>query len=361
MNNRLNKISGMIGELALAMVDFTKAGDLAQKSLLKEVPALRDCALCGAGGLQDFIRFPLGWPMPQRDHLLYYDYARTDFTGILENKELLFRTAGFFLGVRWDFCPHCRNLSLAVKFSDEHIHDYYARYYQRLAPSSPRRRNTKEHYARFADSLVPRGAQLLELGAAEGYAADYLANAGHRVYVVEPSVLRSSVSQSGNITLIPDIEGQDKESFDLIYLHHVLEHFNDPAAFLAKASQLLRKNGKLMIQVPDISLQIRAYLKSLRWCHYALFNPVRCDRKAVDEYFPGEPRPYYWMDALGNNHLYAFSPFGLRYLLEKSGFKIGYLKQTRKDDLLFDKNSLMWPLDRENGQTPNGLTIVARR
>jgi 2-polyprenyl-3-methyl-5-hydroxy-6-metoxy-1,4-benzoquinol methylase len=41
--------------------------------------------------------------------------------------------------------------------------------------------------------------------------------------------------------------------FDLIYLHHVFEHLNDPIIFLQQCRGLLSENGKIIVIVPDIS------------------------------------------------------------------------------------------------------------
>jgi SAM-dependent methyltransferase len=52
---------------------------------------------------------------------------------------------------------------------------------------------------------------------------------------------------------LKEIAGKDTfdRSFDLIWMSHVLEHFNDPKAALEKASSLLSETGCLFISVPD--------------------------------------------------------------------------------------------------------------
>jgi 2-polyprenyl-3-methyl-5-hydroxy-6-metoxy-1,4-benzoquinol methylase len=46
-----------------------------------------------------------------------------------------------------------------------------------------------------------------------------------------------------------DIAGQ---SFDVLVFSHVLEHLRDPAAVLARFSNLLRKGGQVLIAVPNV-------------------------------------------------------------------------------------------------------------
>ncbi|PIQ89399.1 MAG: hypothetical protein COV72_03390 [Candidatus Omnitrophica bacterium CG11_big_fil_rev_8_21_14_0_20_42_13] len=362
--NRILKLLQMAGDLINLLFNYRRAKKIAEKSLLfsRSIQEKTPCPLCGEARPQLLINFPLGWPMPQNDHLLYYEYSDDRFSEVLKARNLLFRTAGFFLRTRWDFCPKCRNVIFATKFSDSHLNEYYAKYYKRLAKPSPKRRAAKEPYAKYVDSLVGENSHLLEFGSAEGYAANYLAMRGHKVTVVEPSGFREIVMQNQDIAVCGDINSLPKGRFDCIYLHHVLEHFSDPASFFILAKNLLKENGLLVIQVPDISIQMQLYILSLRLCHYALINPVEKDNELLSNYFlNGNGRPYYWMDALGNNHLYAFTLFGLEYLLRKNRFKIKKMKQTMKNDLRFDKDILAWPVDNENGQTPNGLTIVAQR
>lgn len=362
--HRIIKIILMMRDVAVLLLNYSCAEKLAKQSLLGKRLKREEviCPLCKEGKPQMLIEFPLSWPMPQNDHLLYYDYSAPYFAEVLEKKDLLFKTAGFFLSTCWNFCPNCRNAILSTKFSDRHLSEYYSKYYKRLAKPSLKRRAAKEPYAKYVDSLVKSGIRLLEFGAAEGYAANYLAMRGHNVTVVEPSSFRNIVMQNKGISVCDNALLLPKGHFDCIYLHHVLEHFNDPAAFITLAETLLKEGGLLIIQVPDISLQMRLYLSSLHMCHYALVNPIKKNDELLTKFFSDAmSKPYYWMDALGNNHLYAFTSFGLEYLLKKNNFKIKKVKQTTKDNLKFDKRFLAWPVDAENGQTPNGLTIVAQK
>lgn len=66
-----------------------------------------------------------------------------------------------------------------------------------------------------------------------------------------------------------DLEGQVPESlegpFDCLLFSHVLEHLRDPATALSKLIPLLRKNGVIVIAVPNI-LEWRSRLRLLRGC-----------------------------------------------------------------------------------------------
>lgn len=52
---------------------------------------------------------------------------------------------------------------------------------------------------------------------------------------------------------LKELAGGDKfkRTFDLIWMNHVLEHFNDPLAVLRKAANMLSETGVLFIGTPD--------------------------------------------------------------------------------------------------------------
>jgi SAM-dependent methyltransferase len=82
------------------------------------------------------------------------------------------------------------------------------------------------------------------------------------------------------------------QSFDLLVLLHVLEHVLDPFQYLRKLRELLRPNGGLIIQVPNVqSLQSRIF--GSRW--YGLDCP---------------------------RHICNFSLYSLLFLLGRCGFRI---------------------------------------
>ncbi len=83
-----------------------------------------------------------------------------------------------------------------------------------------------------------------------------------------------------------------RRKFDFVTLFHVLEHLTDPRSALLYARAQLKPHGCLIVQVPNLnSLQSRFFGK--RW--YGLDVP---------------------------RHIINFSPQGLRFLLQETGFRI---------------------------------------
>ena len=82
------------------------------------------------------------------------------------------------------------------------------------------------------------------------------------------------------------------ESFDIITLWHVLEHVTDPRDFLAQVHALLKKNGLLALEVPNIGS------------------------------FPAQASGLFWELMAPREHFYYFSPETVSRLLKESGFTI---------------------------------------
>lgn len=98
----------------------------------------------------------------------------------------------------------------------------------------------------------------------------------------------------------PSSWGFPDESFDVITIHHALEHVPDPAGMLGACGRLLKKGGLLVIAVPNIS-SLQAVAGKGVWFHLDV--------------------PY---------HLYHFSETGLAGLLTKYSFAVS---GTRRFDL----------------------------
>ncbi|HSA78465.1 MAG TPA: class I SAM-dependent methyltransferase [Nitrospirota bacterium] len=98
----------------------------------------------------------------------------------------------------------------------------------------------------------------------------------------------------------PSSWGFPDESFDVITIHHALEHIPDPAEMLGACGRLLKKGGLLVIAVPNIS-SLQAVAGKGVWFHLDV--------------------PY---------HLYHFSEAGLARLLTKHSFAVS---GTRRFDL----------------------------
>lgn len=362
---RFKKIIDSLVDLVLFALMRNRIKQLCKRSLLwafeHSSKSSESCPICNNGKVKMLIKMPLGYPIRQNHTLLYYDYDAVQIEPILRSRVLLDRTAGFFLSVQWNFCQRCKNASLDINFSEKHLNRYFSKYFVRFAKSGDKRRNVKEKHGRYIDSFLKRSSKILEIGSAEGYAASYLAEREHKVWVYEPSVqFRSILIEKRPLNFIDDFHNLENNFFDCIYLHHVFEHISHPSEYSKILFNLLKRGGFLFIQSPDLSLQLPLYHSSLKRSIYCKFNPFILNFKSYD-YIIAKLPAYHWLDALNNDHLSAFTLEGLTHLLEVNGFRIKLACQTIKNRLQFDYQRFAWPVDIENGNTPNGLTIVAEK
>lgn len=100
----------------------------------------------------------------------------------------------------------------------------------------------------------PKGAKVLEFGAAYGKHLSELKNLGYDVVGVEPTLEScQKAKELYNLDLInKTIEEVDfeNESFDVIIMSMVLEHVRNPKNIIEKCFQLLKKDGELLISIP---------------------------------------------------------------------------------------------------------------
>lgn len=104
-----------------------------------------------------------------------------------------------------------------------------------------------------------------------------------------------------------------KERFDVINLHHVLEHVRSPRKLLESAYNILSNNGVLLIEVPNQFCNLKTELR------YYLFRKW--------------PHPDNSL-----HHLYFFSIKTLKKYIELTGFKIVEVNQFPRSA----KTGLLW-------------------
>lgn len=171
--------------------------------------------------------------------------------------------------------------------SDEELAKFYAEDY-RIAykgAAKPSRRQVVRNFRRaagyvrtFRDVLEP-AAQVLDVGAGSGEFAHLMTRLGKTVKGIEPNFGYSAYCREAlgldvhTAHLSPDLF--TPEQFDLIRLNHVLEHLNDPIAYLQQTANWLKTPGLLYIEVPNIEVYCREKSRGgmFHYAHIFNFNP----------------------------------------------------------------------------------------
>ncbi len=114
------------------------------------------------------------------------------------------------------------------------------------------------------------GGRLLDIGCGRGFFLSHARKNGFDVRGVEISV--SAAKYASEHFGVPvhicnlDVENNMDESYDVVTLWHVLEHFHDPRAVLENVRRLLKPGGRLFIEVPNLnSLKFRLSTPGRRW------------------------------------------------------------------------------------------------
>jgi SAM-dependent methyltransferase len=193
-------------------------------------------------------------------------------------------------------CRRCA-LVLTAKVPDcSYAHDYFVEGGQGYNFNSPfARAFDAERFERELTSLEARGLSgtILDVGCALGTFLTHARARGWRVEGIETSEFARRAASAG---LGMPVKGSFDElpagvRYDVVTLHHVLEHIHDPVAFLA--SHLPSRVGRLLlVEVPNFA-SLGARTDGLRW------KDLRLEQ-----------------------HVQHFEPATLRGTLEAAGFQV---------------------------------------
>ena len=145
-----------------------------------------------------------------------------------------------------------------------------------LAETGMGRRYADDFWS-FLESYDFAGKRLLELGCGSGYLLHRLSQAGARCTGLEPGVQAQQASSHYGLEVIgdffpsPHVEGP----FDYVVHYCVLEHLEDPQAFLKAQVELLAPKGQILLAVPNVQPHLDAGdLSIFVHEHWSYFTPA---------------------------------------------------------------------------------------
>lgn len=97
---------------------------------------------------------------------------------------------------------------------------------------------------------VIAGKEWLDIGTGLGGILDILSPVAKKVSAVEPQAGARRCLQDLGYQVFQSVDEAPEDSFDVITLFHVFEHFSEPLEMLKKIKSLLRPGGKIIIEVP---------------------------------------------------------------------------------------------------------------
>src|SRR3989338_4893146 len=185
-------------------------------------------------------------------------------------------------------------------------------------PEAHVRSNQREVKRRlpFLKKFIKRGHSVLEVGCSSGFLLSALKKGGVKVLGLDPSGGFIDFVRGQGIEIYRDLK-ELKESgakkFDYIIHYYVFEHIRHPVDFIKEYMGLLKKNGKMIFEVPCATDQL------------------------VELYRIPAFDAFYWSVA----HHWYFNKESLSKVLQRSGFRFQVYPEQRYDI----SNHMTWMLD----------------
>jgi 2-polyprenyl-3-methyl-5-hydroxy-6-metoxy-1,4-benzoquinol methylase len=166
-------------------------------------------------------------------------------------------------------CGHCgliyvgemqQNEDLVKHYSDQYFAPYLA------TKSIHLKKRFKKRIEEIRQLYYP--GTILDVGCGAGFFLQLAQETGYNTQGVELSGYAAGYARkkfglsvfNGDIADAPF----DKESFDIITLWHILEHVHDPRQFLGEVHRLLKPNGLMAVEVPNIGSPV-ARMAGVNW------------------------------------------------------------------------------------------------
>lgn len=234
------------------------------------------------------------------------------------------------------YCANCDVRYLFPRLSKEDEHRLYAAEFEKFMavrsadnagwenPEAHIKANAVEADRRwgFLQPRLPDGGRVLEIGCSSGFMLYRLADNGFDCTGVEPSGVFSEYVTHRGIPCFNKIDalidsGRQEDGFDVILHYYVMEHIDDPRAFLLKQLDLLRPGGVLVFEVPNATDALS----------------MLYDVPAYEKFI--------WVVS----HQWYFSPDAMNFLMDDLGVR-SEIHMDQRYDL---SNHITWALDGRPG------------
>ncbi len=233
------------------------------------------CNLCGAD-----------------DYIVMYKATKTEY-----DPSVVISAAGGIIGTQQIVkCKHCGLIYVEPRLESEFVINSYKNSTDELYVSqTTAREKTFHHYLNIVEQYSPKKGRILDVGTASGNFLKIAKENGWEVAGVE---LSNWLAEYGNkrydVNIFAGtlIEARYPDNyFDVVTIWDMLEHSTNPLAELKEVNRILKKDGILIINYPDIGTPM-AKVAGKHW----------------------------WF--LLSNHLYYFNSTTIRKMLEKNNFLV---------------------------------------
>ncbi len=218
----------------------------------QDIEILYNCPICDSSDIEIISE------VVEKEKRTFKTDFDSNFTKIIPMEEhIIFLSTAYCKECKFVFRNKRPNLSWFEKsWNIREDEDKSAVYEQAHDPEKEKQRyNRYENLSKVLEE-VTTGRKLLDVGCGPGTGLKAFQARGWEVMGVEPDPVRAKVGNKVNkINIFPGkIEDftEPDETFDVITLLHVLEHFHSPKDFLIHTIKKIKYNGYLYIEVPHL-------------------------------------------------------------------------------------------------------------
>lgn len=205
------------------------------------------------------------------------------------------------------FCGRCSHAfiyplpdhSIMSKFYSEAYGNFYQSPLQNKGITSEINDLACDFIAKTIKQKFNRPVKIADVGGYDGYVLHKLSHLADEFLLIEGSKSGADIAKRHGIpTLNKFLDQQVAQNlvgkFDVVINREVIEHIADPLSFMQSLSLLLKKDGILFIETPDLaSILKNAFIRSVilqHFHHFSLKSAVKllnlCGLHPVKFYFP---------------------------------------------------------------------------
>lgn len=213
-------------------------------------------------------------------------------------------------GVRIFKCSNCEIQFMNPQYTQAYLDEFYSHY----TKDEPHWDEPSYYCHNFYLSLVEKYAlnrgRFLDIGCGNGHLLAVARERGWAPigYDVDCASTQRASKKIGVEILCGDFARQDwpKQAFEVVSMHHVIEHLKSPMPYLRVIHSILREKGIFFLVLPNIHSRSAIFKFRL--------EKLGIKRKHVGAYYDT------------SHHLWYFTPRTLKNLLSKFGFEVLYMR-----------------------------------
>jgi 2-polyprenyl-3-methyl-5-hydroxy-6-metoxy-1,4-benzoquinol methylase len=262
-------------------------------------------------------------------------------------------------------CKHCGFSYLNPRWSNERYNAFYKNEYDDYYRPEVKSKYTYDVYLPIKNNLKRldkfgylknQPENIIDIGCGMGDSLIYLKQQVFKTanyYAIEPSSFcQQHLSKNGIELLSTDVNADwsngNENKFDVVIMRHVLEHFLDPIAVLKKAASILKKDGLLIIAVPNAKKPTKRLIKNyFRVVHVSYFsktsltNALSLSGLKPGVLLEGDEFDAYELFCVAQK---TNDELSVKFDKEECQKQIEVYNQTKKLDFYYDFKALVWKL-----------------